>query len=552
MLESIRLRDFVIVEAAEIGFAAGFCALTGETGAGKSILVDALGYALGARTDTGTIRQGAKRADITASFTTDAEIDAWLSERELDGDEGRVMLRRTIEADGRSRAFVNGHPSTAAMLRELGGRLLEIHGQHASQALLRPDGQRALLDAHAGLGALLHEVGQAWSRLRDARSALEAAEAGSRENQLERERVAWQVDELARASPVAGEWETLNADQLRLSHAAELLEGTRQASEALVEADDSVASRLHQMLAILRPLLRADERLADAVEMLDSAVIQIDEAASGLAGYASRIDLDPQQLEAIDQRLSALHATARRLRLDPAGLAGELDRLRGELERLDQAQDHEALRARLEQARGEYDRIAGTLSGRRRAALRGLERDVTTAIRSFGMAGARLQIVLEPAEPGPTGTDHVEFRIAGHAGVEPRPIGRVASGGELSRVALGIAVSAAEANPVPTLIFDEADAGVGGAVADAIGERMRALGASRQVLCVTHLPQVAARAHHQYQVVKSTKESVTTSRIEPIEGEARVEEIARMLGGARITEASRRHAREMLGQDPAG
>ncbi len=546
MLESIRLRDFVIVEAAEVDFADGFCVLTGETGAGKSILIDALGLALGARADAGTIRQGATRADITASFTIDAQVAQWLADRELDGDDGRVLLRRVIEADGRSKALVNGHPATAAMLREIGAHLLEIHGQHASQSLLRPEGQRALLDAHAGLGTLLRETGQAWARLREARAELEAAEAGSREVQLERERIAWQVDEIGRIEPVAGEWETLSEDHERLSHAAELIDGAQQASDALAGDDEAISTRLHRILARLRALLGADPRLGDVVEMLDSAAIQVDEAASELAGYASRIDLDPQRLEAIDQRLAALHSTARKLRLEPAGLAAELERLRAELARLDRAQDHDGLRARVAREQADYDARATALSGKRRAAIRRLERDVTEAIRAFGMAGARLRIGMTAGEPGPGGTDRVEFMVAGHAGVEPRPIGRVASGGELSRVALGIAVSAAEANPVPTLIFDEADAGVGGAVADAIGARMRALGESRQVLCVTHLPQVAARAHHQYRVTKSTRESTTTSRIAKVEGEARVEEIARMLGGAKLTGAGREHAREML------
>src|SRR5690606_3074385 len=546
MLESIRLRDFVIIDAAEVEFAEGFCVLTGETGAGKSILIDALGLALGARADAGTVRQGAARADITASFRIDEQTARWLAERELDGDEGRVLLRRVIDADGRSKALVNGHPATAAMLREIGSRLIEIHGQHASQSLLRPEGQRALLDAHAGLGELLRQTGQAWARLREARAELEAAEAASRDNQLERERIAWQVDEIARLDPVAGEWPSLAEDHARLSHAAELIDAAQQASDALAGEDDAVSTRLHRILSRLRGLLGADPRLADVVEMLDSAAIQVDEAASELAGYASRIELDPQRLDAIDQRMAALHSTARKLRLEPETLADELARPRADPEPVDRAQDHDALRQRVAEAQADYDALAGALSAKRRAAVRPLERQVTEAIREFGMAGGRLRIVIEASEPGPGGIDRVEFLVAGHAGVEPRPIGRVAAGGELSRVALGIAVSAAEANPVPTLIFDEADAGVGGAVADAIGARMRALGESRQVLCVTHLPQVAARAHHQYRVSKSTRDATTTSRIGKVEGEERVEEIARMLGGAKLTGAGREHARELL------
>ena len=548
MLLSLRLRDFVIVDALDIEFAPGFTVLTGETGAGKSILLDALSLAMGGRADAGVVREGAARADISATFRSTEALDAWLAERDLAGDPGCVLLRRVIDAEGRSRALVNGNPATAALLRELGEQLVDIHGQHAAQSLLRPDGQRRLLDAYAGLGDEARALAEAWSAWRSLARDLEAAEGGQRELALERERLAWQVGELEQLRLAPGEWEQLNEEQKRLAHAASLIEGTRGAADALSESDDALGTRLHQLLQRLRPLAAIDERLREALELLDGAAIQIDEAASALSAYADRVDLDPAKLEQTEQRIGAVFEAARRLRLAPAELPAELETMQQRLRQLDAAQDLDALRARMQAARSRYDTLATALSTARRKAAKRLAEGVSQHLAGLGMAGGRLQIACDPAEPSASGIDQVEFRVAAHAGATPRPLAKVASGGELSRIGLAISVMAAQANPVPTLIFDEADAGVGGAVADAIGELMRRLGDDRQVLCVTHLPQVAAKAHQHFRVSKEAVDSGVFSRIEELDRGARVEELARMLGGADITATTRKHARELLAQ----
>jgi DNA repair protein RecN (Recombination protein N) len=548
MLTALRLRDFVIVDEAELGFGPGFTVLTGETGAGKSILIDALGLVLGGRADAGVVREGAARTDLSAEFTADARLAAWLAERDLGGDEGVVLLRRIVEADGRSRALVNGHPATVAQLREIGETLVEIHGQHSSQALLRADGQRALLDRFAGAGAELAAVGAAFGRWRALERDLEQARGNDRELALERERLQWQIDELAGLRPLPGEWDELNGEQKRLAHAAALLEGARGVADALTEDDDALTSRLHQMLQRLRPLAQVDPALQPVLEMLDGAAIQASEAASTLAGYADRVDLDPQRLEQVERRIGELFAAGRKFRLPPEQLADELGALQQRLARIALAQDVDALQRQSDAARAEYDRAAAALSARRAEAAARLARGVSERIARLGMHGGRLEILQERGEPGVTGIDRIEFRVAAHAGSTVRPLARIASGGELSRISLAISELAAEANPVPTLIFDEADAGVGGAVAEVIGESMRRLGESRQVLCVTHLPQVAAKANQQFAVTKARRGERTVSLIEPLDRSRRIEEIARMLGGVEITATTRKHARELLAQ----
>jgi len=496
MLLRLRLANFVIVDSAELVFGSGFTVLSGETGAGKSILLDALMLALGGRADAGVVRDGCERADIVAEFAADGALDEWLAERELQGDAGLVLLRRVVDADGRSRAFVNGHPSTAALLREIGERLVEIHGQHASQSLLRADGQRRLLDGFGALDALAASVAAAFADWRTALRALEAAEHGARELALERERLEWQLGELEALRIERDEWETLEVEQKRLSHAASLVEGAGSAAEALVESDDAL----------------------------------------------------PAQLQRTAQRLRALFSAARKLRLAPQALYDECAQLRERVRALDAAQDVDALRESAAQLRSAYDALAAQLSQRRRDAAARLAEGVTRHVALLGMKGGRVEIAVEAAEPSASGADAVEFRVAAHAGVSPRPLARVASGGELSRIALAITTVAAQANPVPTLVFDEADAGVGGAVAEAVGELMRSLGESRQALCVTHLPQGAAKAHRHLPVSKNTVSRPAGTVIEPLEGEPRAHPIARMLGGADITATTRRHAREMLAQ----
>ncbi|HOA93019.1 MAG TPA: DNA repair protein RecN [Quisquiliibacterium sp.] len=548
MLLALRLRDFVIVDTLDVDFGPGFTVLSGETGAGKSILLDALQMATGARADSGFVREGAARADISAEFRSDPAIDAWLAERDLTGDPGVVLMRRVIEADGRSRALINGQPATATLLRELGERLLDIHGQHAAQSLLRADGQRELLDAVAGLAGLRGESAALYAAWRASSRALEDIERNARELLLERERLEWQASELAQLALGPDEWAHLDAEQRRLANAAALTEGAAGAAQALRESDDALAGRIGTLLQRIRPLAQIDARLAPALELLESAAIQLDEAASLLSDYADRVDLDPQRLHEVESRIAAIFAVARKFRLTPDALAPELQRLRERLDQLAAAGDVEALRSRVTADQARYDACAQRLSAERRTAARSLSEGVTALLGDLGMAGGRLEIALDAAEPGPNGIDRIEFRVAGHAGASPRALSKVASGGELSRIGLAISVLAAQANPVPTLIFDEADAGIGGAVADVVGALMRRLGESRQVLCVTHLPQVAAKAHQHLAVSKHRSGDTTVSRIRLLERSARVEEIARMLGGAEITTTTRKHARELLAQ----
>lgn len=546
MLHWLRLNDFVIVEAAEINFGPGFTVLTGETGAGKSILLDAMGLVLGGRGDATLVREGAERADISALFDIDTALSAWLAEHDLSGDPGQVLLRRIVDRDGRSRAQINGHPSTVARLRELGEHLVDIHGQHESQHLLRPGAQRELLDRLAGQDKLLTELNQAWQRWQKATQALEAARNGSREAAIRTERLQWEIDELTQLRLAPGEWEALSAEQQRLAHAHDLLAGADALANALGRDEDAIADRLGSLQGRLRTLAEIDPSLKNAAELVDSAAIQIDEAASELAAYAGRLDLDPERFAEVEQRVASIFNTARKLRLQPQDLASHLDGLQAELERLGDAADISKLETVCTTAEAAYDRLARQVSAARRKTAGTLAADVTAQIERLGMPGTRLRIACSAASPGPSGIDTVEFQIAAHEGATPRPIARVASGGELSRIGLAIAVLAARSAPVSILIFDEADTGVGGAVAAVIGELMQRLATDSQVLCVTHLPQVAARADHHLKVMKTRSSHSVSSRVDPLDAAARQEEIARMLGGKKITGTTRAHAAELL------
>ena len=420
MLLALRLRDFVIVDTLELEFGPGFTVLTGETGAGKSILIDALQLALGGRGDAGVVREGASRADIVAEFALTPALGAWLAERDLAGDPGTVMLRRLIETDGRSRALVNGHPATVAQLRELGEQLVDVHGQHAAQSMLRAGGQRDLLDAFAQQLPLAAEVAAGFGRWRTAQERLAQAQAAARELDLERERLQWQLGELEQLALAEGEWETLNQEHRRLSHAAALLEGAQAAVDALAESDDAISGRLQAITQRLRPLAAIDARLGEALLMLENACIQADEAASALSAYADRLDLDPERLAQLDQRIGQAFSLARKLRLAPESLAGTLLGARARLAELEAAADPQRLRAEEAAARQAFQSAADRLAAARREAATRLARGVSARLQPLGMAGARFEVDVQTADPGPGGIDRVEFRIAGHAGTQPQ------------------------------------------------------------------------------------------------------------------------------------
>ena len=548
MLRALSIRDFVVVESLDVDFASGFTVLTGETGAGKSILLDALALLLGDRFETRQLRPGAERAELAAMFDLEGRGDIANALAESGLDAGReLLLRRVLDAQGRSRAFVNGRPATLSQLAELGTRLLDLHGQHAHQALARSDAQRALLDAFGGLSALAADVAAAWRAwrealaLRDRAAEAEASLAAEREALCERQRT------LAELALSPEEWTTLGAQQRRLANAAALIEATTQAEDALSGADDAIARRLARIVSQLTNASADDPALAEVVGLLAPASIQLDEAARALRDYRRRLDLDPGELERVEARLLAIHDVARRYRVRPEALGELAAATDARLTELAAASDAAALARAVDAAEHAYGTLADELSHGRREAARDLAARVTAAMQELAMAGGRFDVALEPlAAPASYGRESVVFVVATHPKQAPGPLSRVASGGELSRVALAIEVASSQVGDVDTLVFDEVDTGIGGAVAATVGRMLQALGARRQVLCVTHLPQVAAHADHHFRVVKSGDGDRVTSALTRLTGAARVDELARMLAGHEITSRTRAHARELL------
>ncbi len=549
MLLALAIRDFAVVDRLDLEFESGFTTLTGETGAGKSILIDALALALGERADASVVRAGCERAEVTAEFAIERlpEVQRWLAARALEGDAGRLLLRRLVERGGRSRAFINGASATAQQLGEVSDRLVDIHGQHAHQSLVRPAAQRELLDAHAGLAPLAGEVAGAfreWQRLMRARAE---SETNTVAQAAERDALAWQVDELAKLGLKPGEWDVVQAEQTRLAHAAGLIEGAQAALEALSESEGSAASTLAAAAARLRTLHGYDAALGEPLELLAGAEAQLGEAAHALRRYTDRLELDPARLAEVERRVEAIHSTARKFKVSPEALPELAERLKSRLAELAVAADLDALRAREDAAKSRYAALAARLSADRKAAATKLARQVTAAMKELAMTGGRFEVALRAIDGGSAqGDEAVELLVSTNPGLAPQPLAKVASGGELSRISLAIQVITSQAAAVPTLIFDEVDAGIGGAVAEVVGRNLRALGGRRQILCVTHLPQVAAQAEHQWAVAKTTANGVTRSRVSILDEPARVEEIARMLGGVEITATTRRHAAEML------
>jgi DNA repair protein RecN (Recombination protein N) len=554
MLRHLSIRDFVIVAALDLEFDSGFTVFSGETGAGKSILIDALALALGARADANVVRTGESRADITAEFETHAQVEQWLDEQALgataDNDEhgGTVMLRRVVDANGRSRAFINGTAATLTQLREVGEMLVDIHGQHAHQLLMRPDAQRELFDTHAGLSDTAAAVTRAWRTWREKVQAVEHAQTRDRELQLERERLAWQLTELDKLAPQPGEWEEVNAEHRRLSHSANLIDGVQGALGALSESDEAMITHLASVVSKVRDLAEIDPALNDVLAALEPAEIQLQEAAYSLSHYAQKLELDPDRLAQVEKRLDALHSAARKFRLQPETLPEEHEARRAQLAALDAAADLDSLHAAEAKAKEAFLSEAKRLSKARAKAGTALGAAVTTGMQELSMKGGSFEVALVPLpEGGAHGLEQVEFRVAGHAGVPLRPLAKVASGGELARISLALAVIASAASPTPTLIFDEVDTGIGGGVAEVVGRLLHQLGQARQVLCVTHLPQVAARGDHHFQVAKAGNgKGGTVSSVTSLDKASRVEEVARMLGGLEITATTRKHAKEML------
>jgi DNA repair protein RecN (Recombination protein N) len=548
LLRRIHLQDFVIVQQLDVELAAGFTVLTGETGAGKSILIDALQLALGSRADASVVREGAARADIAAEFDTPDALRSWLESGGFDGQD-TLLLRRVVDAQGKSRAWINGSPATVAQLREAATHLVEIHGQHAWQSLTQPSAVRALLDAQAGIDTGAMAAG--WTAWRDAREALQQAEQRRDGLEQERERLQWQLSELDKLDPGDDEWETLNAEHTRLSHAQALLDAARQALEAVSDAETSADGLAGQAVDALAAVADYDASLGEVAEVLRSAQAQLQDAARSLQGYMGHREPDPDRLQALDARLSDWLQLARRHRRPPGELPALRASWRDALRALEAGSDLEALGREVERTRRAFQVQAERVSAARRTAGPPLAVAVTQAMQPLGMAGGHFDVALLPLpEPQSFGLEQVELRVAGHPGASARPLAKVASGGELSRLALAIAVTTARqrqaAGAVPTLIFDEIDAGVGGAVGDSVGRLMKQLGADTQVLAVTHLAQVAACADAHFVVAKQAQGGHTLSRVQAVSGEARVAEIGRMLGGERLSDTSRAHAQALL------
>ncbi|MGO4396396.1 DNA repair protein RecN [Variovorax sp. M-6] len=551
-LRRIALRDFVIVRALELDLSGGFTVLTGETGAGKSILIDALQLALGNRADAGSVREGAERLDVSVEFDTDPGLADWLEEGGFEGGDA-LLLRRTVDLQGRSRGWINGSAATATQLRELGDRLLDIHGQHAWQSLTRPDAVRGLLDAYAGVDTGALET--AWQGWRQAIAALENARSAQDSLLRERERLQWQVAEVAKLAPGEDEWEELTASHSRISNAQALIDAAEGASSALEDDDSGALAALARALTLLQNCEHIEPEFKALGEVLASSVAQASDAAHSLHSYLRQADTDPERLAELDERMGLWMSLARRYRRTPAELPALFAGWQAELKALDAQSDLEGLERAEQSAQQVYLKEAKALAKARKQAAPKLAQAVTQAMQELGMKGGRFEVALQPfAQPSRSGLEDIAFLVSGHAGSTPRSIGKVASGGELSRIALAIAVTTSELGAAQTLIFDEVDAGVGGAVAETVGRLMKQLGRDRQVLAVTHLPQVAACADHHLVVAKRQTAAKgqdaarTESSVAAIDDEGRAQEIARMLGGERVSRTSLAHAREMLGQ----
>jgi DNA repair protein RecN (Recombination protein N) len=548
-LTHITLRDFVIVHELELDLSTGFSVLTGETGAGKSILIDALQLALGARAESGVVREGASRCEVCAEFEPTPAIAAWLEEAGFEPC-AALLLRRTVDTAGKSRAWINGSPATATQLRELGEQLLDIHGQHAWQSLTRPDAVRGLLDAYAGIDT--RPLKSAWHSWRQAQQSLADAQQAQSTLVNERERLAWQIGELEKLNPQTGEWQELSTQHSRLANAQALIDGANQGTLLLEGDEDGGALRqLSRAIQTLQSLGQYEPEFNALADVLASAQAQAEDVAHSLHAYLRKTDLDPAQLAQLDERMSLWLSLARRYKKTPDELPLALQTWRQELAQLDAAADLDALQKAAHAAQTACTQAAKAVSRQRQQAAKPLAQAVSSAMQQLGMQGGRFEVQLQTLDaPAQHGLEEVSFLVAGHEGSTPRPVGKVASGGELSRIALAIAVTTSELGEAGTLIFDEVDSGVGGAVAETVGRLMKQLGQHRQVLAVTHLPQVAACADHHLLVSKTAAKSQVSSQVRGVSGEERVSEIARMLGGEKLSATTMAHAREMLGSPP--
>lgn len=552
MLKHIRIRNFAIIDHIDIEFHAGMTALTGETGAGKSILLGALGLMLGDRADSDNVRVGSSKSEISAEFDISKldHIKQWLKTKELDA-ENDCLLRRRLSEDGRSRAFINSTPVPLQDLRELGEMLVDIHGQHEHQSLMRSDMQRQLLDDYSQHKSLLSELKDIYQNWKKTSGEYEQLLHDSKNRSDRLDLLRYQVGELDALAPVAGEYATLSDEHQRLANVDKLSATSQQALMALYDADDgNIYSQLSQQISLIESASETDHQLAPANTMLNEALVQIEETASLLRDYLSSLDSNPQRFNEVEQRIGIMHDLARKHRVEPEQLVAVHEQLQQELKNLDHADENLAKLEKQTQAlKQSYLTVAGKLSKSRSQFAQSLNKDISRAMQTLGMAGGKFEILVKTdaqAAFSAQGLDEIEFTVTANAGQPCKPLAKVASGGELSRISLAIQMITAQQGRIPTLIFDEVDSGVGGGIAEIVGKHLRLLGNDRQVFCVTHLPQVASQSHHHMRVQKHMENNQTTTQIQPLGDKERIEEISRMLGGIEITKQTRAHAKEML------
>ncbi|MGF6148509.1 Recombination protein N [Kingella potus] len=548
MLLALTLDDFVIVDHLDLDFQPGFTVLTGETGAGKSITLDAIGLLLGDKADYAQVRSGAKEARLSALFDLSGlpDLQSDLAAQGLiEENAAELTIRRIIDAKGKSRSYINGQAATLAQLKSIGSRLIDIHGQHAHQSLNREAVQRELLDAYAGCTELAAEVKTAYRSRQAALEALRTAREEGEQLQTERERLEWQAGELDRLAPLPGEWESLSRSHDSLAHAAELIRAAQEAEET-INGEQGLQYHVYRCRKTLESLSHLEPRFAESVELLTSVEAELEEAAAAVRSVAYRTELDPAELAAKEERMGELMSAARKYRIEPQELPAKLAETADALGRLEAAADTEALEAAVQKCEQAYMQTAEQLSAHRRQAAARLGEETTAYMQKLAMKGAEFAVALQAAPPSAHGLEQVQYQVSANQGSPLRPLDKVASGGELARISLSLQVAASRHTAIPTLIFDEVDTGIGGGVAETVGRALAALGQQRQVLAVTHLPQVAACGRNHWQVSKNSDGTQTLSSIRVLDGDSRTGEIARMLGGETITDTTRRHAAEML------
>ncbi|MDO4906281.1 DNA repair protein RecN [Neisseria sp.] len=548
MLLALSLRDFVIVETLNLSFQTGFTVLTGETGAGKSITLDALGLLLGDKADFSQVRTGAREARLSALFDIGGlpALQAQLYEQGLLEEGGEELsIRRIIDVKGKSRSFINNQAATLAQLKAIGSQLIDIHGQNAHHSLNQESAQRQLLDAFAGAQEQAGSVKKLYQNWSDARKSLHEAQNHAENTAIERERVEWQYNELNRLDLRHGEWESLNQSHHSLAHAAELLQAAEQVSEH-IDGDNGMQRQLYQCQKLLGSLQNIEPHFAESLEMLAAVEAELGEIGANMRDVANRVEINPRELAEQERRMGELMGMARKYRVEPEELPAKLEELNRTLQSLHEAADIAALEAAVAHTEAEYTAAAQKLSAMRREAAAKLAAETTGHMQHLSMKGATFHIELPPCPPAPHGLEQVQYQVAANKGSPLRPLNKVASGGELARISLSIQVVTSRYTQVPTLIFDEVDTGIGGGVAETVGRALRALGKRHQVLAVTHLPQVAACGENHWQVHKHSEGDQTVSEIKVLDNSSRIEEIARMLGGEVITGTTRKHAEEML------